>query len=88
MTAPTTATNMIPTPAPEIADYHHLGLTVRDVEVSEAWYSRVLGLTRAFVEPHGVGMGYHGVCGRAHAAGHRALLGPGPSHRCRSRDVQ
>ena len=44
--------------APTITGYHHLGLTVRDVEASEAWYSEVLGLVRAFVEPHGNGTGY------------------------------
>jgi catechol 2,3-dioxygenase-like lactoylglutathione lyase family enzyme len=37
---------------------HHIGLTVPDVETSEAWYMRVLGLTRAFVEPHNGGTGY------------------------------
>jgi glyoxylase I family protein len=37
---------------------HHLGLTVRDVLASETWYTRVLGLVRAFVEPHGTGSGY------------------------------
>ena len=43
---------------PPLTGVHHLGLTVRDVVASEAWYSRVLGLVRAFVEPHGTGNGY------------------------------
>lgn len=36
----------------------HVGLTVRDVVASEAWYTEVLGLVRAFVEPHATGDGY------------------------------
>jgi catechol 2,3-dioxygenase-like lactoylglutathione lyase family enzyme len=43
---------------PGLAGYHHLGLTVRDVEASEAWYAEVLGLGRAFVEKHDNGTGY------------------------------
>ena len=31
---------------------------MRDIEASEEWYGRVLGLVRAFVEPHGIGPGY------------------------------
>src|SRR5918992_5622002 len=47
------------TSVPSIGGLHHIGLTVCDIEASEAWYSRVLGLTRAFVEPHhGGGSGY------------------------------
>ncbi|MCW2786404.1 MAG: lactoylglutathione lyase-like lyase [Marmoricola sp.] len=38
--------------APALAGYHHLGITVSDVEASEAWYAETLGLVRAFVEPH------------------------------------
>lgn len=38
--------------APALAGYHHLGITVSDVEASEAWYARTLGLVRAFVEAH------------------------------------
>lgn len=38
--------------APELVGYHHLGLTVRDVAASEAWYAETLGLVRAFVEKH------------------------------------
>ncbi len=43
---------------PRLGGIHHIGLTVSDVEASEAWYTRVLGLTRAFVEPHHQGRGY------------------------------
>jgi catechol 2,3-dioxygenase-like lactoylglutathione lyase family enzyme len=47
------------TSVPSIGGLHHIGLTVCDIEASEAWYTRVLGLTRAFVEPHhGGGTGY------------------------------
>lgn len=38
--------------APSLAGYHHLGITVSDVEASEAWYAETFGLVRAFVEPH------------------------------------
>jgi glyoxylase I family protein len=40
------------TTAPPLTGYHHLGITVSDVERSEAWYATTLGLVRAFVEPH------------------------------------
>lgn len=43
---------------PRLGGLHHIGLTVPDVAASEAWYTRVLGLTRAFVEPHNGGTGY------------------------------
>lgn len=43
---------------PGLTGFQHLGLTVRDVEASEAWYGRVLGLERLFVEPHATGSGY------------------------------
>jgi glyoxylase I family protein len=43
---------------PTLSGFHHLGLTVRDIEASEAWYTKVLGLVRAFVEPHPTGDGY------------------------------
>jgi glyoxylase I family protein len=43
---------------PSLLGVQHLGLTVRDVVASEAWYSSVLGLVRAFVEPHSVGDGH------------------------------
>jgi catechol 2,3-dioxygenase-like lactoylglutathione lyase family enzyme len=47
------------TSVPSLSKLHHIGLTVTDVEASEAWYGRVLGLIRAFVEPHhGGGSGY------------------------------
>lgn len=43
---------------PAVTGLQHLGLTVRDIDASEAWYGRTLGLVRAFVEPHGTGAGY------------------------------
>jgi glyoxylase I family protein len=42
---------------PKLAGINHIGLTVPDVEASEAWYARVLGLTRLFVEAHHLGTG-------------------------------
>ncbi len=44
--------------APSLTGVQHLGLTVRDVAASEAWYTNVLGLVRAFAEPHSAGDGY------------------------------
>lgn len=44
--------------APTLAGYHHLGITVRDIDQSEAWYTETLGLVRAFVEPHDNETGY------------------------------
>ena len=44
--------------APALAGYHHLGLTVRDIDRSEAWYAETFGLVRAFVEPHDNSSGY------------------------------
>ena len=46
------------TAAPVVTGYHHLGLTVSDVDRSEAWYGKVFGFQRAFVEPHNKGSGY------------------------------
>lgn len=43
---------------PIVIGISHIGLTVRDVDASEAWYAEVLGLVRAFVEPHPTGDGY------------------------------
>lgn len=57
MTTTSTATAETLT-APALTGVHHLGLTVRDIEASEAWYVRVLGFVRAFVENHGTGPGY------------------------------
>jgi glyoxylase I family protein len=51
--APATTRN-----APALTGLQHLGLTVRDVVASEEWYTKVLGLLRAFEEPHGAGDGY------------------------------
>ncbi len=42
----------------EVTGYHHLGLTVGDVDHSEEWYGKVFGFQRAFVEPHNEGTGY------------------------------
>lgn len=44
--------------APPLAGYHHIGITVRDIDTSEAWYSENLGLFRAFVEKHDNDTGY------------------------------
>ncbi|MDP9354550.1 MAG: VOC family protein [Chloroflexota bacterium] len=52
------AQTTVRTIVPQVGAIHHLGLTVSDIEASEVWYSRVLGLTRAFVEPHHGGTGY------------------------------
>jgi glyoxylase I family protein len=46
------------TTAPTLSGFHHLGLTVRDIDDSETWYATVLGLVRAFVEPHPTGGGH------------------------------
>jgi glyoxylase I family protein len=43
---------------PALTGFHHLGLTVRDIEASERWYADVLGLVRLFVEPHPTGGGH------------------------------
>jgi len=43
---------------PLLTGVQHLGLTVRDIVASEAWYTSVLGLVRAFVESHSTGDGY------------------------------
>lgn len=50
----TTAPRYLPVEAvPELDAYHHVSLTVTDVEASERWYRAVFGLERAFVEEHG-----------------------------------
>jgi glyoxylase I family protein len=56
----TTTTGSPPAAAavPAVTGLQHLGLTVRDIAASEAWYARVLGLVRAFTEPHPAGGGY------------------------------
>ncbi len=46
-----------PSTIPALGGIHHIGLTVSDIEASETWYARVLGLTRAFIEPHHQGTG-------------------------------
>jgi len=35
-----------------LGGFHHIGITVCDVDASEAWYARVLGFERLVVEPH------------------------------------
>lgn len=44
--------------APQVGGFHHVGLTVGDVEASEDWYGRVMGFERVFVEGHHGGAGY------------------------------
>ena len=53
-----TETSPLTRAAPELAGLQHIGLTVRDIVASEAWYTKVLGLVRAFVEPHSTGDGH------------------------------
>jgi glyoxylase I family protein len=65
-----------------ITGLHHLGLTVRDVEVSAAWYEGVLGFRRAggFEAPDGtrrkVFLRHDGLSVRLGLTQHR----PGPRH--------
>jgi glyoxylase I family protein len=58
MTQATAEPNVPGTATPSVAGFHHLGLTVRDIDNSETWYAEVLGLVRAFVEPHPTGGGH------------------------------
>jgi glyoxylase I family protein len=57
-TVTTTSTSPSARRAPELTALQHIGLTVRDIAVSEAWYANVLGLVRAFVDPHPDDDGY------------------------------
>jgi glyoxylase I family protein len=41
-----------------VTSFHHVGLTVSDVEASEAWYGRVLGFERLGREAHNGGTGF------------------------------
>jgi catechol 2,3-dioxygenase-like lactoylglutathione lyase family enzyme len=52
------AETQVSAPAPRLAGINHVGLTVSDIEASEAWYARVLGVTRLFAEPHHQGTGH------------------------------
>jgi catechol 2,3-dioxygenase-like lactoylglutathione lyase family enzyme len=52
------------TTVPPVTGYHHIGLTVCDVDRSEEWYGKVLGFERAFVEPHNEADGYAVVMNR------------------------
>ena len=56
----TTATEASPSSqaAPIVTGISHVGLTVTDIVASERWYTEVLGLVRAFVEPHATGEGH------------------------------
>lgn len=58
MTTATTEPFPSPRAIPELASLQHLGLTVRDVVASEAWYANALELVRAFVDPHPNDDGY------------------------------
>jgi glyoxylase I family protein len=58
ITTTTSSTSPSARPAPELTALQHIGLTVRDIAVSEAWYADVLGLVRAFVDPHPDDDGY------------------------------
>ena len=58
---------------PPLGGIHHVGLTVSDVEASEDWYRRVLGLERVFVEDHHGGSGYTVVVNRPGTALHLGL---------------
>lgn len=40
------------TSPPALKGIHHVGITVSDVERSEEWYGRVLGMKRLFQEEH------------------------------------
>ncbi len=53
-----TETSLATQAHPGLTSIQHVGLTVRDISASEAWYTRVLGLVRAFVEPHSSGNGH------------------------------
>jgi catechol 2,3-dioxygenase-like lactoylglutathione lyase family enzyme len=56
----TTRTEASPSPRtiPAVDGISHVGLTVRDITASEAWYAEAFGLVRAFAEPHPTGGGY------------------------------
>ena len=52
MSTPDTSVLSTAVQVPPLAGVHHVGITVRDLEASEAWYGQVLGLQRAFTETH------------------------------------
>ena len=52
MTTTETESETSPSATPGLTGIQHVGLTVRDVEISAEWYQRVLGLQRQFEEPH------------------------------------
>jgi catechol 2,3-dioxygenase-like lactoylglutathione lyase family enzyme len=43
---------------PPLNRWHHMGITVRDIDKSEAWYRDVLGFDYAFSEDHPDGGGF------------------------------
>jgi len=47
----TTHPDVPATTAPALTGFHHLGLTVRAIDDSEAWYAEVLGMVRASSSP-------------------------------------
>lgn len=52
MTSTETQSETESTATPGLTGIQHVGLTVRDVEISAEWYQRVLGLQRQFEEAH------------------------------------
>jgi catechol 2,3-dioxygenase-like lactoylglutathione lyase family enzyme len=58
MTETTGTTAVDQTAVPPLTSYHHISLTVCDVDRSEAWYRDVLGFQRGFVETHPDGAGH------------------------------
>jgi glyoxylase I family protein len=49
---------------PDIANIHHVSVTVSDIERSVPWYTEVLGLTKLMEEQHPDGTGYGVVLGK------------------------
>jgi catechol 2,3-dioxygenase-like lactoylglutathione lyase family enzyme len=43
---------------PAIQGYHHMSLTVSDLEASAAWYQKLFGLERVLTEEHAGGYAY------------------------------
>jgi catechol 2,3-dioxygenase-like lactoylglutathione lyase family enzyme len=72
--------------APPLAGIQHVGLTVCNVETSEAWYGRVLGLRRLFVEPHPGGSGGYAVVLGAQGVGINVGLDHHPANQGESFD--
>ena len=49
---------------PQVADIHHVSVTVTDIGRSVPWYSEVLGLSQLMEEKHPDGAGYGVVLGK------------------------